>query len=193
MYATERQRQSARAVASSVEEWLRSLEIAVQVEPLNRGNLARATQLLNKTNQMNLRTRRLTEAELREWAEESGRAAWTVRVADRFGDYGLTGLVSVESGEDAARLADFVLSCRVFGRKIEETMIHIASVWARQAGLTTLEAHFSPTPKNKPCLEFFEQRSGFARSEDGVFRLGLREAPAAPDAVALNTIAEGVG
>ena len=60
-------------------------------EPLGPANLARATQLLNKTNQMNLTTRRLTEAEL--WRGRRGRAAslWTVNVSDRFGDAGLTG------------------------------------------------------------------------------------------------------
>ena len=82
MYAGERKRAALQQQVGSLDEWLMSLGIQVHVEPLAARNLTRATQLLNKTNQMNLTTRRLTEAELTEWAASEGRAFYTLTVAD---------------------------------------------------------------------------------------------------------------
>ncbi len=159
MYATERKRQAAAAVGS-IEDWLRELNTRVHVERLSEPNLARAAQLLNKTNQMNLATRRMTEAELWAWAHEPGHAVWTVRVSDRFGDMGLTGLVSVEPTDDGGRLVDYLLSCRVMGRRVEETMVALAVRHASAQGWPRLTAQLLPTEKNAPCLEFWK-RSGF--------------------------------
>lgn len=161
MYAEERKRTALQEQVGSIDEWLMSLDIKVRVESLNSTNLARAAQLLNKTNQMNLTTRRLTEAELTEWANTDGHVFYTVSVSDRFGDSGLTGLLSVErTPDEAARIVDYVLSCRVMGRKVEETMLHLAVTWAQSKGARRVVAELLETKKNKPCLGFF-QRSGF--------------------------------
>ena len=84
-----------RTDTASLDDWIRDLQIVVTAEPLGSANLPRAAQLLNKTNQMNLRTRRLTAPEFLEWAAGDGHATWCVSVADRLGEAGLTGLVSV--------------------------------------------------------------------------------------------------
>jgi FkbH-like protein len=185
MYGEERERREARLAVGSIEEWLRTLEVKITVQPLDRANLQRAAQLLNKTNQMNLTTRRLTESELWSWANEPGRALWTVRVEDRFGDYGLTGLVSVEEERGAARIVDFVLSCRVFGRKAEETMVHVAVEHARAHGLGSLHADFVKTAKNKPCLDFWRERSGFVEAPDSRFAYEASQPYALPEHVRL--------
>jgi FkbH-like protein len=116
MYFSESQRQDLKKTVRSLEEWLRHLAIRVQVEELHPANLQRATQLLNKTNQMNLSTRRLTEQELLAWAAGPRRRLWTVSVSDRFGDAGLTGIVSIEADGSVGRVVDYLLSCRVMGQ-----------------------------------------------------------------------------
>jgi FkbH-like protein len=126
---------------------------------LNQGNLERATQLFNKTNQMNLATRRLSAGELLNWASQDRRAVFTFRVADRFGDSGLTGIVGLEREGTGARLTDFLLSCRVLGRHVEEALLHIAVGRARAVDADELIADFIPTARNQPCLDFF-RRSG---------------------------------
>jgi FkbH-like protein len=171
-YAQERQRQRVQQEIGSIEEWLQTLEMRVRAEPLNAVNLARSAQLLNKTNQLNLSTRRLSEAELLAWTKEPHRAFWAVSVSDRFGDAGLTGLVSIERDGDAVHLVDYVLSCRVMGRKVEETMLHMAVTAARETGARTLVAKYLPTPKNKPCLAVF-QSSGFVNGGDVEFTWDL--------------------
>jgi len=185
MYQEERQREQLQEQLGSVDDWLKSLEIKVRAEPLNTGNLTRATQLLNKTNQLNLTTRRLTEAELMEWTRAPGRSFWAVTVGDRFGDAGLTGLVSIEflpSGE--AQIVDYVLSCRVMGRRVEETMVHMAVTAARGKASKLVATHL-PTAKNKPCLTFWKG-SGFANADDAVFSWDLAQDYALPSTIALD-------
>src|SRR5262249_40549349 len=127
MCAVERRRAAGFDASIGADAWLATLGIEVRVEPLNARNRVRTAQLLNKTNQMNLRTRRLTERDLETWAIESGHQLWTYRVRDKFGDAGLTGVASLAIDGDRGELVDFVLSCRVIGRKVEETILaHVA-------------------------------------------------------------------
>ena len=185
MYAEERKRNTLQQQVGSIEEWLKSLDIKVKVEALNPATLPRAAQLLNKTNQMNLTTRRLTETELTSWAEVDGHVFYTVSVSDRFGDSGLTGLVSVECTDQDARIVDYVLSCRVMGRKVEETMLHLAVDWATKRGAKRVTATHLVTPKNKPCLSFFE-RSGFAAREGGLFEWDAAQSYELPEPIHLD-------
>ncbi|MEP7338509.1 MAG: HAD-IIIC family phosphatase [Acidobacteriota bacterium] len=189
MYAAERERGALKQSLASLDEWLASLATRITVSPLTTANLARASQLLNKTNQMNLSTRRLTETELQSWARADGHWLRVVSISDKFGDAGLTGIVSWQRYGDGARLVDFVLSCRVMGRQIEETMLALALAEARAQDLTFLEASYLSTEKNKPCLTFFG-RLGWERSED-VFRLPLtpHTIPFFPDHIILETSA----
>ena len=156
MYLSENKRRKLKENIPSLEEWLRHLAICVKVEKLDTANLQRATQLLNKTNQMNLSTRRLSEAELMAWAQEDHHRLWTLRVSDKFGDAGLTGIVSLEIKDHSAQIVDFILSCRVLGRKIEETMLAIVIDRVQACGIENVFARYIATSKNKPCLDFFE-------------------------------------
>jgi FkbH-like protein len=157
VYAAERGRQATLAAASSLDEWLSSLDLTIAVEPLAQGNLDRAAQLLNKTNQMNLSTRRLSEVELRAWADDPRHTLLTFRVADRFGDYGLTAIVGLDVSDGVGHLTDYLLSCRVMGRQVEETMLHVAVAHCRAQGARQLIDDFRTTPRNAPYLEFFRK------------------------------------
>jgi len=155
-YRNEKKRQELQKDFMSLDNWLESLEIKIRVEGLDEINLPRTAQLFNKTNQMNLSTRRLSEGELKKWAEEAGHQSWVFHVSDKFGDSGLTGILSVAENGDQAQIVDFILSCRVMGRKVEETMVYTAYQYAKSLGLKSLRAEYLPTPKNKPCLKFWQ-------------------------------------
>lgn len=178
MYAQERSRKEALINVGSPEEWLKSLDIKVKVAPFSRADLSRTAQLLNKTNQMNLSTRRMTEAELEAWADDPLRKLWTFRVSDKFGDSGLTGIASLEINGPIGRIEDFILSCRVFGRKVEDLMLSIVHSHAKKCGVKLLQAKYLPTPKNKPCLEFL-QRLGSKEAEPHLFIWNMDRDPAA--------------
>jgi FkbH-like protein len=140
----------------------------ITVEKLNQTNLSRAAQLLNKTNQMNLSTRRMSEVDFHAWASDKDHRAWTFRVSDKFGDSGLTGILTIELNGSRARIVDFVLSCRVMGRKIEEAMLFLAIDCARSAGIQEVRANYCQTPKNKPCYAFLQQ-SGLSCQDGNTF------------------------
>jgi FkbH-like protein len=187
LYAAERRRGEARTTVASVEDWQRSLGLHVTVAPLVRVDLKRVVQLLNKTNQMNLRTRRTTEPELGAWTEGAGRHLWALRARDRFGDAGLIGVVSAERVGDTGHVVDFVLSCRVFGREIERVMVQTVVEHAHAGGAATVVAEYLPTPRNAPTLEFW-RRSGFSE-ESGAFRWPAASPYPVPDFVAIERVA----
>jgi FkbH-like protein len=189
MYASERKRNECRQNLHSVDQWLETLNLQVEVEGLNKDNLERASQLFNKTNQMNLSTRRLTILELWDWSQRPENALLTFRVSDKFGDYGLVGIASlaVDCGARDARVMDFLISCRVMGRKVEETMLHVLTGAAARMGAEILRAEYLPTTKNKPCLDFLD-RSGFEK-QTLLFSWPLDKAYEKPKAV--NLVSKG--
>jgi FkbH-like protein len=133
---------------------------------------------------MNLATRRLTEAELQQWADAPNHVLWTVNVADKFGDAGLTGILSVAVEDEAVRIVDFILSCRVMGRKVEQAMVHVAVDFANRREVKRIEATIVPTAKNLPCREFW-QKSGFKQEGDDTFSWDPARAYPLPESVHL--------
>lgn len=158
MYQAERGRKEALEGSSDIENWLSSLGIEVRIAPLCRDSLPRAAQLLNKTNQFNLSLRRLEEDRFWAWAGESGNAVFTFQVSDRFGDFGLTGLTSISLAGTEARLVDFVMSCRVMGKRIEEVLLAYSLVQAKAAGADHLVASPVDGPRNGPAKSFFAEK-----------------------------------
>lgn len=152
-YAAERTRKTVLDEVGSVEEWIKSLEVRVEVSELDAASLARAAQLLNKTNQMNMATRRMSAAELLAWAEALGQSFYTVRAADRLGDYGLVGLLGVRVDAAQVELVDFVLSCRAMGRGVEEAMLQAVLELARKHQRPGLVARYLKTDRNAACLK----------------------------------------
>jgi FkbH-like protein len=186
-YVAERKRRETRDQVQSLDDWLDTLELSVIVEELNKSNLERASQLLNKTNQFNLRTRRLTASELAMWAAANGNELLVFRVIDRFGDYGLVGIAGlrIDSDKPTASIEDLVLSCRVMGRRVEETMLCVIAERARMLGAKTLIADFVPTSRNQPCRSFLEQSAMRAESGGERFWLNLSNQLPRPKAVNL--------
>ena len=185
MYVQERARRGSLDVASSPEEWLAALGITVRADPLSTSNIKRVVQLLNKTNQLNLRTRRCTEKELTQWLEGGERRDLVaVTVADRFGDVGLTGIVSWEQIGSTLEIVDYVLSCRAMGRQVEQLMVHLAAQAATRAKCDMVVAKLIPTAKNRPCLEFW-QSSGFSENDQNVFQWTTDRPYPKPDFIAL--------
>jgi FkbH-like protein len=172
MYQQENERVKARLEHTSMEEWLASAGLTVTVARLEEVDVPRIVQLINKTNQMNLTTRRLNEQELKQWQESTGAAIWSIRVSDRYGDSGLTGVLSAivdPDDRDAIRIVDYILSCRVFGRKIEEVMLHTAIAWAKAQRKAKILAMYVLTEKNGVCLDFWKNSGCEWRAEDSTF------------------------
>ncbi len=162
MIRGEKKRQASLSGGVSREDWLKNLNVTVRIDKLDEKNLMRAAQLLNRTNQFNLTTRRMSGESLFQWVNESpGRAACVVSASDRFGDYGIIGVISFETGNQSLSICDFLLSCRALGRGVEETMLAYAAREADKidAASKKVIAEYIPTAKNHPIREFLLRES----------------------------------
>ncbi|MCL4714517.1 MAG: HAD-IIIC family phosphatase [Hyphomonadaceae bacterium] len=151
-YRSESERRESMTLHADLGEWLRSLDIVLTARALRGMDLARTVQLLNKTNQFNLHTRRMSESEFADWCAGEDRRCYTFSVADRFGDSGLTGLVTVEKEDGGWRVVDYVMSCRVMGKGVEDAII--AETISRTGAVGALRIGATPTAKNGPAREF---------------------------------------
>ncbi len=176
MYQVERARTQTREVGD-IAAWLESLQIRVHAAPLQAETLPRAAQLLNKTNQFNLTLRRLDEQTLWKWSQESQHHVFTFQVSDRFGDFGLTGLASLEVDGDAARIVDFVMSCRVMGKKVEEALLACVVSAAQARGAKRILAPAVDGPRNAPAREFFAAKAKAADADQAVLDTNRVVAP----------------
>lgn len=187
MYVAERSRREARHSVSSTDTWLTKLGTCVAVSSVNASNLSRVTQLFNKTNQLNLSTRRLSEKEITAWELQENRSMKVISVSDQFGDMGLVGIISVEASGDQGHLVDFILSCRVMGRKVEEALIHIAVAELAELNATTMDLTYLPTERNRPTLEVLEN-SNLQQIDAHSFRVDITKGYEHPSTVKLTWI-----
>jgi len=164
MYHQENLRKISKEELDSLDGWIDSLNIKIKVSLISKTNLKRTVQLLNKTNQMNLSTRRILEAEFIQINHIKNVKVFTINVDDKFGDYGLTGILSFNINESILEIKDFVLSCRVLGRCVEEAMIYISYLYALKNKIKEIHFPFIKTEKNIPCFLFF-QKSGLEFNE----------------------------
>lgn len=155
MYQQNLQRQAEQKAAASVEDFLLSLQMTAEVEPLNKGNLARVVQLLHKTNQFNVTTKRHSEQFVAGLMGSPDWLVYVVRLKDKFGDNGIVLVALIQLIEDLALIDSFLMSCRVIGRSLEHAVISRISEELETRGVTTLIGEYLPTAKNKLVESLF--------------------------------------
>ena len=179
MYAAQAACRQLKQNAVSLEDYYRDLEMAVSIEEVNELTFSRVHDLLHKTNQFNLTTRRHSASQLRAMIDNLSYQVLTLRVADRFGDYGIVGVAITRRDNDTSIIDSFLLSCRVLGRTIETALLARLLQCARQRGLTALQGEFIATAKNQPAKEFFAEH-GFDKIDGdentGRWRLEVEDA-----------------
>ncbi len=157
MYRVEKQRKEEENKFGTLEDYLKSLEIKVDVRTLEMKDLERAVQLTLRTNQFNLNGIRKTPEEIAKLIGDEKSINWIIEVKDRFGDYGIVGLVLGKVTDNVLVIETFLLSCRVLGRNVEGIILSELQNYCTANGLDTITALFEPTPKNKPFQEFLEK------------------------------------
>ena len=157
LYKSEFKRKKIKQKLKSDSEWLKVLKLKITIEEIKSENFPRTHQLLNKTNQMNLTTRRLSEKELTNWINKMSNKLWTIRAKDKFGDYGIIGILSITINKRSAKLEDFILSCRVVGRDIEKVMIEFIKNYCQKAKIEKIKGRYLKTKKNGLIFECFKK------------------------------------
>ncbi|MCM3338076.1 HAD-IIIC family phosphatase [Paenibacillus sp. MER TA 81-3] len=154
-YEQESKRREAANHTIAPEEYRAGLGISARLFAPEAADMARFTQLVNKTNQFNLNCRRRNESELMEICKDSTYIPLLCECKDRFGDYGIVGALIVKLEGSSAELDTFVLSCRVLGRGIEEAMLAATFERLADRGVSRLQAAVEQHPRNEPAREFF--------------------------------------
>jgi FkbH-like protein len=168
IYRAQAQRAEQQQQYSNLDDFLRSLEMEVSIEPAASFSIPRIAQLTQKTNQMNMTTRRYTEAQVQQLASAPASAVFSVAAKDRFGDHGIIGVFILKFTGDECRIDTFLLSCRVIGRRIEAAMMAWIADIARARGLRRITAEFIPTAKNQPAAGFYDT-VGFRKIDETTF------------------------
>jgi FkbH-like protein len=154
-YKAQANRAELENTVGSRDEFLGSLNIICTFVSALDAPLSRAVQLLAKTNQFNLTTRRRSAAEVEEFATSPGGQAIVARVRDRFGDAGVVGLALATIEGNACYIDTCLLSCRVIGRGIETALLSQIAASARRVGAKFIVGEFIPSKKNTPCASFY--------------------------------------
>ncbi len=174
MYRTEQARKAARSSATET-DFVRGLELKMSFRPLTGDGVRRAAQLTQRTNQFNLRTIRRTEEQVRTLMARREMHCWTIEAADRFGSYGMSGLLFAERKDASLVLDTFLLSCRVLGRGIEDAVLDVLGRHCAAKGFATVDAEYVPNGRNEMVADFLA-RAGWTHREQAahvrVFTVG---------------------
>jgi len=177
-----------------VDAYLASLDMTITFQPFDATGRARIVQLINKSNQYNLTTRRYTDPEV--VAAESDPQVFTlqVRLADIFGDNGMISVVICRPGEDGVWEIDtWLMSCRVLGRKVEHMVLREILEHARAAGIHKLIGTYRPTDRNKLVVDHY-LKLGFTKvgeENSGLTRWELPVAGAEPESAPMKVVSHG--
>ena len=165
MYLQQKKRNEL-SISNSLEDFLKQLEIKVNLKNANQSTIPRISQLTLKTNQFNLRTKRYQEKEISTFSEDKNFLIRCVEVIDKFGNNGITGVFIIKKNNSKEWFLDnFILSCRVMGRKIEHSIMSHIIDEAKKENVEKLIAEFIPTTKNMPSEDFLES-CGFKKENN---------------------------
>jgi len=160
-YRSEAQRQALEASVTDMDAYLESLAMEAVISEFTPVDAPRLSQLINKSNQFNLTTRRRSEADVLAVMNDSGCIGFSVRLKDRLGDHGLISIVIGERAGDTMKIDTWLMSCRVLKRQVEEEVLNELARLAKKKGCVRLEGAYLPTARNEMVRDFY-LRMGFA-------------------------------
>ena len=144
-----------RSSAADIESFYRDLAMQAEIAPFDEQNLSRIAQLVAKTNQFNLTTRRHSLAELRSFMDGEAHVTRYLRLSDRLADHGLVAVLIGVIEPDAIEIDTFLMSCRVIGRTVEKQMLAHLCREAERIGCRTLRGTYVATAKNEVVRDLY--------------------------------------
>ena len=154
MYLADKNRKSLLESATNLDDFLKQLDIKIEMKTAEEFSTPRISQLTLKTHQFNLTTRRYQEEEIRAFANDKKMLVGCAQVKDKFGDNGITGVYIVKKENSEWIIDTFLMSCRIMGRGIENGILSAIPEDAKKQGVKKVKAIFIPTAKNQPTENF---------------------------------------
>ncbi len=156
MYQSEAKRNEEKHLSLSLVDYIKKLEISVDIHKMKDSEKERTVQLMNKTNQFNLTTKRYTMIDIENIIADKNNSVYVVYSADKYGDSGLVSVVILKEDFESVFIDTFLMSCRVMGRKLEDAIINkLASKYNKK-----IVGEYKPSAKNAPVKELYD-RLGF--------------------------------
>lgn len=174
-FAAEAAREAHKAAAADLPTFLKGLGMRAEAGPFAEADLERVVQLFNKTNQFNVLTRRVAEAEVRGWLRDPAVFTLQARLSDRHGDYGLVACLTARAKGGELVVEDWLMSCRVLGRGLERLCFNRLLAEARRRGASSLVGRYEATPKNGLVKDLYPTL-GFSADGPGTWRLKAADA-----------------
>ena len=166
MYLGQRKRKELEADVGNFDEFLKEMNVQIEMNNADNFSIPRISQLILKTNQFNLTTKRYQEEEISSFVNDDKKEIVYAKVSDKFGDNGITGVYIIDKQENEWLIDTFLLSCRIIGRGIEDSMLCDIIEKARKSDIKKIKAKFIPTQKNAPTTDFLPN---FGFTKDGEF------------------------
>jgi FkbH-like protein len=148
LYKADGARKVLESSTTDLDAFLTSLELVADIRPIDAATLARTVQLIGRSNQFNLTTRRYSNADILALIEDPAWVARAIFLRDRFGDNGLISVLLAKQSGDALTIDTWLMSCRVLKRGVERLALNHLVACARERGLRKLLGEYIPTPKN---------------------------------------------
>jgi FkbH-like protein len=193
-YQDNAKRVSLQKQVGGVDAYLASLDMTITFQPFDATGRARIVQLINKSNQYNLTTRRYTDPEVTEAENDLEVFTLQVRLADIFGDNGMISVVICRPGEAGVWNIDtWLMSCRVLGRKVEHMVLREILKHAQAKGIRKLAGTYRPTDRNKLVIDHYA-RLGFTKvreDDSGLTRWELNVEGADPESAPMKVVSQG--
>ncbi len=167
-YASNAQRTEAANQAHDITDFLKSLEMELEISRFDDVGVARISQLINKSNQYNLTTRRYTDAQVRRMVNEPNLLTYQARLKDKFGDNGMISVIIAKPFDDKSLVIDtWLMSCRVLGRQVEHNLLNSLVADAKRAGYKKIIGEYIPTDKNHMVQALYPSFGFKAMSPNG--------------------------
>jgi FkbH-like protein len=166
IYSEQQKRIKFESDIGNFDEFLKQMNIQVEIKKADSFSIPRISQLTLKTNQFNLTTKRYQENEISSLANNKDRIVECAKVSDKFGDNGITGVYIIEKNDNEWIIDSFLLSCRIIGRGVENVMINQLIERAKKEDVKRIKGKFISTQKNKPAENFYKE---FGFIEEGDF------------------------
>lgn len=165
-YRQESRRHALRATTGSVGDYLAALDTTVTVQVSPVAAIPRLAQITQRTNQFNLTTIRMDEADVAAWIEHPDRSVVAVQCSDRFGDHGLVGCLFLEQAAGELHIRNFALSCRVLARGVEAAVLGYVVDTAQASGARQVVGWYRPTAKNRRVADLYPDHGFTAHPVD---------------------------
>ncbi len=165
-YRLNAERENLKSSSSNIDDYLRNLQMELKWAAADLVNVERITQLINKTNQFNLTTKRYDLAQVQSMMTNPDSLVLSFRLLDRLGDNGIICIVIGHKSGEELLIDSWLMSCRVLGRGVEKATLGVLAAKAAALGVRQLRGRYVPTDKNKMVAEHYENLGFVAAGEN---------------------------